>query len=102
MERLLSQLDFTPWRIFAGELDLLEFAAVVQASSLNLSGDSGGNHVAWMVGAPSVTWYRQFDGLSEWILQSEKSAAFIGTQDERGILGIGTDELLAACRRLIR
>lgn len=102
MVELVSRLDFKPWRVFAGDLDLLEFAAVVKASALFLGGDSGGNHVAWMVGKPSVIWYRQFDGLPEWILRGEKSAAFIGEQNDEGIRGINTDDLLSACARLIR
>jgi ADP-heptose:LPS heptosyltransferase len=93
---LLQRLKFAPWRVFRGELDLLELSAIVQASALHLGGDSGGNHVAWMVGAPSVTWYRDFDGLSEWILHGPKCCSFVGHQDDLGIRGLQTSELLIA------
>jgi ADP-heptose:LPS heptosyltransferase len=96
MDQLLQRLKFVPWRVFRGELDLLELSAIVQASALHLGGDSGGNHVAWMVGTPSVTWYRDFDGLSEWILRGPKCCAFVGHQDDSGIRGLQTSELLAA------
>ena len=101
MDQLLKRLDFVPWRVFRGDLDVLEYAAIVSASALHLGGDSGGNHVAWMLGVPSVTWYRDFDGLSEWILHSEKCTAFVGEQSDSGIRGIATSDLiLAAIKQL--
>jgi heptosyltransferase-3 len=96
MGQLLKLLDFAPWRVFRGDLDVLEYAAIVSASSLHLGGDSGGNHVAWMFGVPSVTWYRDFDGLSEWILQGEKCTAFVGEQNDSGIRGIETSDLISS------
>ncbi|MBU3665406.1 MAG: glycosyltransferase family 9 protein [Chthoniobacterales bacterium] len=96
MSELLGRLDFAPWRVFCGDLDLLEYAAIVSMSSLHLGGDSGGNHVAWMSGVPSVTWYRDFEGLSEWILQGEDCMAFVGEQNDTGIRGIDSSDLLLA------
>jgi ADP-heptose:LPS heptosyltransferase len=98
MDQLLPRLDFTPWRVFRGDLDLLELSAIIAASDLHLGGDSGGNHVAWMVGTPSVTWYREFEGLPEWILRGEKCLAFVGQQDDSGIRGIQSEGLVKAAR----
>lgn len=101
MTQLLPRLNFRPWRVFSGDLDLLELAAIVQSSKLHMGGDSGGNHVAWMFATPSVTWYRKFSGLSEWILQGEKCIALVGDQDEAGIRGIHTDDIVDAARSLL-
>jgi ADP-heptose:LPS heptosyltransferase len=57
MSDLLAAPDFQPWRVFAGDLDLLELAAVMQASCLHFSGDSGRLHIAWMTGVPTVSWF---------------------------------------------
>jgi ADP-heptose:LPS heptosyltransferase len=96
MEQLLQRLDFIPWRVFCGDLDLLEYAAIVSVSAVHLGGDSGGNHVAWMFGVPSVTWYRGFEGLPEWILRGENCADLVGEQNDSGIRGIQTSALLSA------
>ncbi len=102
MDNLLSLLSFVPWRVFRGDLDLLELSAIVQASALHLGGDSGGNHVAWMLGTPSVTWYRDFEGLSEWILRGEKYIPLVGEQHDQGIRGIETEQLLASTASLLK
>ena len=102
MDQLLPLLSFEPWRVFRGDLDLLELSAIVEGSALHLGGDSGGNHVAWMLGTPSVTWYRDFEGLSEWILRGEKCIPLVGKQHDQGIRGIHTEQLLAAATSLLK
>jgi ADP-heptose:LPS heptosyltransferase len=96
MEKLLRNLNFKPWRVFCGDVDLLELSAIVSMSALHLGGDSGGNHLAWMCGIPSVTWYRNFEGLPEWILRGDRRVAFVGEQNDAGIRGIRTQDLLDA------
>ena len=96
MEKLLRNLNFKPWRVFCGDVDLLELSAIVSMSALHLGGDSGGNHLAWMCGIPSVTWYRDFEGLPEWILRGDRRTAFVGEQNDAGIRGICTQDLLDA------
>jgi ADP-heptose:LPS heptosyltransferase len=96
MEKLLRNLNFKPWRVFCGDVDLLELSAIVSMSALHLGGDSGGNHLAWMCGIPSVTWYRNFEGLPEWILRGDRRTAFVGEQNDAGIRGICTQDLLDA------
>lgn len=95
MSALLSALDFPPWRVFAGELDLLELAAIVQASSLHLGGDSGGLHVAWMTGVPTVTWFRRYDGLADWQPVGPRHRSVIGERTPEGLSGIETSSILA-------
>jgi ADP-heptose:LPS heptosyltransferase len=94
MTALLSALDFSPWRVFGGELDLLELAAIVQASSLHLGGDSGGLHVAWMTGVPTVTWFRRYDGLADWQPVGPHHKSIVGERTPEGLEGINSDEIV--------
>ena len=101
MSALLASLDFRPWRVFAGDLDLLEFAAVVQASRLHLGGDSGGLHVAWMTGVPTVTWFRRYDGLADWQPIGPRHRSLIGERTSFGLAGIETSEIVDMVAHLI-
>jgi ADP-heptose:LPS heptosyltransferase len=101
MSALLASLGFRPWRALAGDLDLLELAAIVQASCLHVGGDSGGLHVAWMTGVPTVTWFRQYDGLADWQPDDSLHRGFVGSRSDKGILGINNRVILGACSELI-
>jgi ADP-heptose:LPS heptosyltransferase len=101
MSALLATLNFQPWRIFAGELDLLELAALVQASDLHLGGDSGGLHVAWMTGVPTVTWFRRYDGLADWQPVGDRQRSVIGDRTPEGLTGISVHEIIGMAEELI-
>ena len=101
MSALLAALDFKPWRVFAGELDLLELAALLQSSSLHLGGDSGGLHVAWMTGVPTVTWFRRYDGLPDWQPIGPRHRSLIGERTSFGLAGIETSEIIDMVAHLI-
>lgn len=101
MSALLAALDFQPWRVFAGDLDLLEMAAIVQESCLHLGGDSGGLHVAWMTSVPTVTWFRRYDGLPDWQPVGILHRALVGERSPRGIQGIYSDEIINTCAAMI-
>jgi ADP-heptose:LPS heptosyltransferase len=101
MSALLAALDFKPWRVFAGELDLLELAALLQSSSLHLGGDSGGLHVAWMTGVPTVTWFRRYDGLGDWRPTGPRDRSLIGERTQAGVVGVETSSLMAMVRDLL-
>ena len=101
MSALLSALDFSPWRVFAGELDLLELASIVQSSCLHIGGDSGGLHVAWMTGVPSVTWFRRYDGLADWQPVGPRYRSVVGERTDQGLKGIYTSEIESAAEELL-
>ncbi|NBZ96328.1 MAG: lipopolysaccharide heptosyltransferase family protein [Proteobacteria bacterium] len=98
---LISQLDFSPWRVFPGSLDLMELTALIQKSRLHLGGDTGSLHIAWMCGTPSVIWFRHFDGLPDWRPMGDSIRSFVGDQDEAGIRGISNVEILEAVEALL-
>jgi ADP-heptose:LPS heptosyltransferase len=101
MKALLPRLDFTPWRVFSGDLDLLEFAAIVSHAVVHLGGDSGGLHVAWITGVPTVTWFRDYEGRVEWQPCGDLHCSMVGEVQERGIIGISTENLLSAVDRAL-
>ena len=102
MSALLAALDFHPWRVFPGNLDLLEFAALVKASCLHIGGDSGGLHVAWMTDVPTVTWFRRYEGLADWRPIGASHRDAVGERTPAGIIGIETSELVAAAEDLMK
>ena len=101
MSALLATLDFQPWRVFPGNLDLLELAALVKASCLHIGGDSGGLHVAWMTGTPTVTWFRRYDGLADWQLSGQNDLSLIGERTQEGLTGIHTSDIVEGIDGLI-
>jgi ADP-heptose:LPS heptosyltransferase len=101
MQALRQALDFEPWRVFDGTLDLLELSAVIGASALHIGGDSGGLHVAWMTGVPTVTWFRRYDGLADWRPVGDRHRSVIGERTADGLAGVATDDLLAAAGGLL-
>ena len=100
MSDLLAALDFQPWRIFAGNLDLLELSALIQKSCVHLGGDSGGLHVAWMTNVPTVTWFRRYDGLADWQPTGDRHRSVVGERAPGGITGIDTREIVVAAEEL--
>ena len=102
MGALISLLDFTPWRVFSGSLDLMELTALIQKSRLHLGCDTGSLHIAWMCGTPSIIWFRHFDGLPDWRPRGEFIRSFVGDQDEAGIQGIDNVEILDAVEELLK
>jgi ADP-heptose:LPS heptosyltransferase len=102
MAALQASLDFQPWRIFAGDLDLLELAALVQASSIHMGGDSGGLHVAWMTRTPTVTWFRHYDGLADWRPVGDRHRSVTGERTPEGLAGIETSRVVAAAAELLK
>ena len=101
MSALLATLDFQPWRVFPGNLDLLELAALVKASCLHIGGDSGGLHVAWMTGTPTVTWFRRYDGLADWRPVGNQHRDVVGERAPSGLEGIEISGLLARIEELL-
>jgi ADP-heptose:LPS heptosyltransferase len=98
MESLLTGLRSKPWRVFAGELNLVQLAAVIQHSALHLSGDTGTLHLALMAGVPAVSWFRPSPGIQAWAPAGGKYRTFAGTAEAEGeyLCGVQTSELVQA------
>ncbi|WOO39682.1 glycosyltransferase family 9 protein [Rubellicoccus peritrichatus] len=102
LKQLLSALSGPrPWRVFDGNLLLVELAGVISKAVIHLGGDSGALHVALMVDRPTVSWWRDYPGIDEWKPQGEDHAALIGVETENGVASITAPALLVEASRLI-
>jgi ADP-heptose:LPS heptosyltransferase len=103
MESLLKQLPHPPWRVFAGELNLLQLAAVIQHSAAHLCGDTGTLHLGLMTGAPTVSWFRPNPGSEVWISAGDRCRTIFGTGNNphAALQGIETGKLLAAVQTVL-
>jgi heptosyltransferase-1 len=101
LSQLKQHLSFTPYRVFEGDLDLLELLAVLSVSRMHLGGDSGGLHLAVMAGAPTLSWFRDYAGAVEWMPSGEGHVVLSGKAGHRGIEGIHPEMITAeVCKRI--
>ncbi len=96
LAELRRLLKFEPWRVFAGDLNLVEFAALVRRARVHLGGDSGALHVALMTGTPTVSWFRDYAGRVEWQPTGLTHRSVLGQPSPAGLTGVATGDLLTA------
>ena len=104
MEALVAGLRHKPWRVFAGELNLVQLAAVIEHSAVHLCGDTGTLHLALMTGTPSVSWFRSGVGTSAWIPSGNQHRTVLGEEGVEGsyLRGIDTGALVGAVEAVLR
>jgi heptosyltransferase-1 len=104
MAELLALLPQPPWRVFAGNLNLMQLTAVVKHSALHCCGNTGTLHLAMMTRTPVVAWFWPDRNLHEWNPPGELCRVVIGTNPpgERFLGGIATDELTRAAAAVLR
>jgi ADP-heptose:LPS heptosyltransferase len=103
MESMVAGLKHKPWRVFAGELDLAQLAALIQHSALHMSGDTGTLHLALMAGTPTVSWFRSGVGTSAWIPSGHKHRTVLGDEVVEGnyLQGADTGALVRAVEAVL-
>jgi ADP-heptose:LPS heptosyltransferase len=103
LKNLLALLPQKPWRVFAGNLNLMQLAAVIQNSAVHFCGDTGPFHLAVMTNTPTVAWFWPNPGIRQWLPADEKFRVLVGANEPGApFLGrIATDDLVAAARELI-
>jgi ADP-heptose:LPS heptosyltransferase len=104
MKELLALLPEVPWRVFAGNLNLLQLAAVIKHSALHFCGDTGPLHLAVMTTTPTVAWFWPNPGLRQWLPEGGLTRSFIG-KSEPGMPflgGIETGDLIAAAHSVLK
>ena len=103
MKHLLPLLPSPPWRVFAGNLTLLQLAAVIQHSALHFCGDTGTLHLALMTGTPAVSWFWPNPNKKVWLPPGEGSRTITGTNEtgEQYLCGVATADLLSAASDLL-
>jgi ADP-heptose:LPS heptosyltransferase len=100
MEKLLALSPQKPWRVFAGNLSLIQIAAVIKYSALHFCGDTGTFHLAVMTQTPVVGWFWPNPGIREWVPQSEKCRVIVGTNPPGAtfLANVSTDALIGAAK----
>ena len=102
MRELLALLPEAPWKVFAGTLAIDALAAVIAGAALNLSGDTGSLHLAYMAGTPAVAWFRAHRGEREWIPQERGYRVLVAEGGPRDALhGIDTQALVRAAAQAL-
>lgn len=98
MAELLMLLPQKPWRVFAGNLNLMQIAAVIKHSALHFCGNTGTLHLAVMTQTPTVTWFWPGPGLRDWVPAGEKYHIVTGTNNagENFLGNIATGQLVHA------
>ena len=102
MESLLALLPQKPWRVFAGNLNLLQLAAVIQHSTVHFCGDTGPFHLAVMTGTPTVAWFWPNPGIQQWLPDGEQFRVLVGANEPgaRFLGRVATKDLVAAAEQL--
>jgi ADP-heptose:LPS heptosyltransferase len=104
MAELLALLPKKPWRVFAGNLNLTQIAAVIRHSALHFCGDTGTLHLAVMTQTPVVAWFWPNPGWREWVPAGDKYRVIVGA-NEPGAAHLGkisTDDLITAAQSVLK
>jgi ADP-heptose:LPS heptosyltransferase len=100
MEKLLALLPQKPWRVYPGNLNLTQVAAVIQNSARHFCGDTGTLHLAVMTQTPVVAWFWPNPGRAEWVPVGEKCRVIMGSNPpgESFLCGITTERIIRAAK----
>lgn len=103
MEKLLALLPEKPWRVFAGNLNLIQLAAVIRHSAVHFCGDTGTLHLAVMTQTPIVAWFWPNPAMKVWISTGERCRALVGSNplEATFLSGISTDALVQAAKTVL-
>jgi ADP-heptose:LPS heptosyltransferase len=104
LDHLLGLLPQRPWRVFAGSLNLMQLAAVIQHSALHFCGDTGPFHLAVMTNTPTVAWFWPNPGLRQWLPAGGPYRVLVGAQEPGAqyLSQINTAELVDAAQSLVK
>ncbi|HEX3624617.1 MAG TPA: glycosyltransferase family 9 protein [Verrucomicrobiae bacterium] len=103
MEKLLALLPQKPWRVFAGNLNLIQIAAVIKHSALHFCGDTGTLHIAVMTQTPLVAWFWPNPALRAWMPTGQKYCVLMGENRPGAtfLCNIATDALIERTRSVL-
>ncbi len=103
MTGLLALLPQKPWRVFAGNLNLMQIAAVIKNSALHFCGDTGTLHLAVMTQTPVVAWFWPNPSWREWVPVGEKHRVIIGENPagEKFLGRVATEALHQAAQAVL-
>ncbi|NBV87246.1 MAG: hypothetical protein EBS01_13530, partial [Verrucomicrobia bacterium] len=97
LNRILAQVPERPWKVFAGTLKMLDLVSVIAGARVHLGGDSGALHLAVMAGVPTVSWFRQYEGMCDWMPTVPRHNVLVGDGGSAtGINSVRSEDLLDA------
>jgi ADP-heptose:LPS heptosyltransferase len=99
---LRAKLNFSPWKIFPGDLNLVELTELMRRAQLHLGGDSGALHVALMAGTKTLSWWRDYPGRVEWMPAGPGHFALVSPKSDAGGLLIKPRDLLAGLNEALK
>jgi ADP-heptose:LPS heptosyltransferase len=104
LDHLLAQLPRKPWRVFAGNLSLMQLAAVIQHSALHFCGDTGPFHLAVMTNTPAVAWFWPNPGLRQWLPEGGPYRVIVGANEPGGqfLARVATADLVTAAQSVLK
>jgi ADP-heptose:LPS heptosyltransferase len=103
MTELLALLPQKPWRVFTGNLNLTQIAAVIKHSAAHFSGDTGTMHLAAMTATPAFMWFWPNPAQHQWVPVGENYRVIVG-KNEPGAQHLGhidTGELIRATQSVL-
>jgi ADP-heptose:LPS heptosyltransferase len=76
----------------------MDLVSVIAGARVHLGGDSGALHLAVMAGVPTVSWFRRYDGMCDWMPNCSTShRVLIGTcNGPLGMRDISATQLVLA------
>jgi heptosyltransferase-3 len=100
LESLLPLLSSQPWRVFAGNLNLIELAAVIRHSAVHFGGNTGTLHLALMTNTPMVSWFWPNPDSTEWLPVGKHCRVLVGTNQPGAtfLTNVTTEALLQAAK----
>jgi ADP-heptose:LPS heptosyltransferase len=100
---LLALLPQKPWRVFPGNLNLMEIAAVIKNSAAHFGGDTGTLHIAVMTQTPVVAWFWPNRTLSAWMPSGDQYGVIMGENlpDATFLCNISTDALVEETKSVL-
>jgi len=104
MDDLLTRLPQKPWRVFAGNLNLIQLAAVIQHSALHLCGDTGPFHLAVMTNTPTVAWFWPNPGIRQWLPDGDQYRVLVGENPPAAqfLANVKTADLVSAAQSILK
>jgi ADP-heptose:LPS heptosyltransferase len=103
MEQLLALLPEKTWRVFSGNLNLIQMAAVIKYSAAHFGGNTGTLHLAVMTQTPIVTWFWPNPGtMHAWMPVGGQFRVILGENrpGETFLCNIATDALIRAAKQI--
>jgi ADP-heptose:LPS heptosyltransferase len=77
LQHLASQVQSKQLHLYSGDLTLARLAAVLARCRMHVGADSGGLHLATVLGLRTVSLFREYAGIGEWLPRGEAHRSIV-------------------------